>query len=321
MRVARRKTEIARHDADHGVRQGIQDHGAAGDLGVGAEAAAPQCVAEQDGAGGAGPIVLRGEGAAKGGLHAQHGQKAGGDAGAFQPRGIAGLGEIGGEIPPCLDAFEGVGEALPIAEIGGRRIHARVAARGIVFPDLDQAVGIRVGQRAQQDVIGQREGGGGGADAEGGHGDGGESEGGRPAQAARGPDQIAAQDVPVGGEGAGAGVGDGVEPECEYGEGIGCLRAPQREKGAEFGGVLGAEAGGIEVEQRAVEAHQALPRGEAAGAGHADQLRHAARFGFGDRAPERRDAVVAAALVIEFGRGRWRGSTSRPCSSMRCMER
>ena len=89
----------------------------------------PQCVAEQDGSGGAGAIVIRGEGASERGLYAEHGQQAGGDAGAFEPRGIARLGEIGGEIPPGFDALEGVGEALPIAVVGGRGIHAGIAAR------------------------------------------------------------------------------------------------------------------------------------------------------------------------------------------------
>ena len=207
----------------------------------------------------AGAIVVRGEGASEGGLHAEHGQQAGGDAGAFEARGIAGLGEIGGEIPPGFDALEGVGEALPIAVVGGRRIHARIAAGGIVFPDFDEAGGIGVGERAEQDVIGEGEGGGGGADAEGGDGDGGERECGRAAEAARGPGEVAAQDVPVGGEGAGAGIGDGVEPERENGERVGGLRAAQREEGAEIRGVLGAEAGGIEMEEGAIEAHQAFP--------------------------------------------------------------
>ena len=102
------------------------------------------------------------------------GSKSGGDAGAFEARGIAGLGKIGGEIPPGFDALEGVGQALPIAVIGGRGIHAGVAAGGVVFPDFDEAGGIGVGQRAEQDVVGEREGGGSGADAERGDGDGGE---------------------------------------------------------------------------------------------------------------------------------------------------
>ena len=81
----------------------------------------------------------------------------------------------------------------------------------------------------------------------------------RAAEAARGPDEIAAQDVPVRGDGAGEGIGDGFEPEREYGEGIGRLSATQGEEGAEILGVLGAEAGGIEVEEGAIETHQALP--------------------------------------------------------------
>ena len=55
------------------------------------------------------------------------------------------------------------------------------------------------------------------------------------------------------------GVGDRLEPECDYGEGVGRLSATQGEESAEILGVLGAEAGGIQVEEGAVEAHQALP--------------------------------------------------------------
>src|SRR5690242_7013464 len=45
------------------------------------------------------------------------------------------------------------------------------------------------------------------------------------------------------------------------------------------------------------------PRMESAIARHPDELREAARFGFGNFAAERSDAVVAAPLVIEFGDG------------------
>ena len=152
-----------------------------------------------------------------------------------------------------------MGEALPIAVVGRCGIHAGVAAGGIVFPDFDEAGGIGVGERAEEDVIGEREGGGGRADAEGGNGDGGESECGRAAEAAGGPGEVAAQDVPMGSDGAGAGIGDGVEPEEEDGERVGGLLEAECKKRAEIGGVLGAEAGGVEMEEGSVEAHQAFP--------------------------------------------------------------
>ena len=108
-------------------------------------------------------------------------------------------------------------------------------------------------------MIGEGECGGGGADAEGGDQDGGEGEGGRAAQGTRGPHDVAAKNVPVGGRGAGAGIGDGLEPERENGQRVGGLRAAEGEEGAEVGAILGAERGGIEMEEGAIEAHQALP--------------------------------------------------------------
>ena len=42
-------------------------------------------------------------------------------------------------------------------------------------------------------------------------------------------------------------------------ERVGGLRAAQGEEGAEVGAVLGAERGGIEMEEGAIEPHQALP--------------------------------------------------------------
>jgi hypothetical protein len=41
LRAAGREGEIGRHDADYGVRQGVENHGAAGDIGVGTEARTP----------------------------------------------------------------------------------------------------------------------------------------------------------------------------------------------------------------------------------------------------------------------------------------
>ena len=97
-------------------------------------------------------------------------------------------------------------------------------------------------------MIGEGERGGGGADTEGSDQDGGEGEGGRAAEGARGPSDVLAKDVPVRGRGAGAGIGDGLEPERENGRRVGGLGAAEGEEGAEFGAILGAERGGIEME-------------------------------------------------------------------------
>jgi len=56
----------------------------------------------------------------------------------------------------------------------------------------------------------------------------------------------------MGGDGAGTGIGDGVEPEEDDGEGVRGLLETERKEGAEIGSVLGAEAGGVEMEEGAV---------------------------------------------------------------------
>ena len=90
--------------------------------------------------------------------------------------------------------------------------------------------------------------------------DGGEGEGGRAAEAERAAQARSRRRMSQwAGEGAGAGIGDGFEPEREEGEGVGSLRAAEGEEGAEVLAILGAEAGGIEMEEGAIEAHQALP--------------------------------------------------------------
>ena len=52
--------------------RGVEKDGAAGDARVGTETRPPQRVAEEDGSGRAGAVVVRGEGASQRGLHAEH---------------------------------------------------------------------------------------------------------------------------------------------------------------------------------------------------------------------------------------------------------
>ncbi len=77
-------------------------------------------------------------------------------------------------------------------------------------------------------MVRQGERGGSRADAEGGDGDGREGESRRAAQAAGGPGEVPAQDVPVRGNGAGENIGDRVEPEEQNGERVGRLLETER---------------------------------------------------------------------------------------------
>ncbi len=86
--------KAAGHDANDGIGRVIKDDSAAEDGGVGAEVAAPEGIAQEDGARGFGSVVRRGEEAAHRGLHAEHGEEVASDGGALQALGIADSGQI-----------------------------------------------------------------------------------------------------------------------------------------------------------------------------------------------------------------------------------
>jgi hypothetical protein len=71
LRVARRKPELGRHDAENRVRLRIHQHLTADDAGIAAKLRPPQSIAEHQRARRAVAIVIRGERSANHGLHAQ----------------------------------------------------------------------------------------------------------------------------------------------------------------------------------------------------------------------------------------------------------
>ena len=184
---------------------------------------------------------------------------------------------LAAEIPPGFDALERVRQAFPIAVVGGRELHARIAARESSSQILTRRSESAIGERAEEDVVGERERGGGRADAEGGDGDGGEREAGRAAQAARGPGEVAAQDVPVRGDGAGDRYRRSPRARARArANGLDACARRSAKSAQQILGVLGAERRrDTDGAGRGRDA-SGLPRGESAGAGHADELGHAA---------------------------------------------
>ena len=102
------------------------------------------------------------------------------------------------------------------------------------------------------------------------------------------------------GSGGAGDVGNRFEPHEQNAQPPRILKATA-EVGLELGPVLGAERGRIEVQQRAKGRHRRL-RCEAARTRKTQELGKALGLCPGDRRAKWRDPVVAAALVVQFGR-------------------
>jgi len=174
--------EVARQDTDDGDILLVGTELFADDVGVTAVAALPEAVAENDDGGTIDDGLLGEEVAAEDGAHAEGGEEIGGDKadgdllGALvtfriaEVYGGAASTGCGGEL------LEETAALLIIVEIGRRDSGEGLAAGTVIVPDSCEAVGLQVGERAQQDSVDYGEHGGVGADAESECGDGDEGE-------------------------------------------------------------------------------------------------------------------------------------------------
>jgi len=108
-------------------------------------------------------------------------------------------------------------------------------------------------------VVGDRESGGGGADAQGGHRGHGEREPRRAPQGPRGEGEVLAQDVAVRAPRVYGDVHERLPPHRQRLEDARCVTAAPGEDGAHLVAVLGAEGCGIEAQERAIQSHHAFP--------------------------------------------------------------
>ncbi len=152
--------EPPRHHADDDPRIAVEHDGAPDDRAIGAEAAAPERVAEDDDAGAAEAVLGGVEVAAQGRRHAEDVEVAGAHPLALEE---LRLGRAGHRRPPGPEHGDPVEGARALLELGVHAVGALLAPAGIVrLPDHGDAPGAKIRQRLEQDRVhgaDRREGG------------------------------------------------------------------------------------------------------------------------------------------------------------------
>ena len=154
------------HDSDDGERTFVEVDGAADEMGIGAEAAAPEFFADDRDGRGAGPAVLGNEGAAQERRHLQDVEEPGGNNGGVRDERFAAAGD--GEIVLLISGQFGEHAVLRAHVL---EIHIRNAGEIHSFLRLglehnDELIGRGVRQWLEQNSVDDAEDGGVRADAE-----------------------------------------------------------------------------------------------------------------------------------------------------------
>ncbi len=257
LRVAIREVKARRHHADDDVRGLVERDGASEDVGVGAEDALPERLAQNEWPRAAG--VGGQERPAEHGVHAERLEEVRGREDALEPLRLTRPGEVHRRAREGGHARERRSPLLPVPEIARRDLDPRVAALRLVLPDAHQAIGLGKRQRPDQHVVGDREHRGRGADAERRDGQRRRGEGTRAAERAERVAQVVAQQVHVHARGVAKRLRDRDRPEREDGsEPCGIAPLPREDRG-HLRAVLVAERAREQMEQEAVDSHQAFP--------------------------------------------------------------
>ena len=203
--VRKEEAEVCGEDADDGGFVPAKADELADDGGVGAEAADPDRVGEDDDVGGVGEIVFGAEEAAEGGTGRDEGQEVGGGVGDFDLLGIAFAGEGTVGDPDAGDLIELFCALAEVVELEtGEGGTVGVAEAGV---EDGEAIGAGVGHRAEENGVDEAEDGGVGADADGQREDGESGKGGAATQLAEGVAEILGEGFECG---PGAMVADGL---------------------------------------------------------------------------------------------------------------
>ena len=253
--VAVGEVERARHHSDNGVAFVIEQHLAAQNLRIAPEAPLPQSVAEKQRAAGAFAIIGRRENASQERLHLQRGQHVAVDQGDVDAHRLAFAHQIHGVAVVRSHRREGVAHLFPIGIVGRRKLQARVARLGL--PQLHELLGMGERQGPQKNLVGERKGGGVGADAESYHQHGRGGESGSAPQGSRGVTQILPQYVGMDCQRVKEDFEEDADPQRRKSHGRGVAQAA-RQDAAHFAGVLVAKGSGVKMEQQTIEPHYAL---------------------------------------------------------------
>jgi len=158
-RPERREPETFRHDADDGVSLPVERDGGPHYIRIGREPGFPERMPQNDDTVAAEVLFVRAEHASDQRLDAQKRQDVGRQVQRVQLIGPLGAGEIGCPEFGRANPFERAGPRAPFEKRLGRYGRTAVA-------DDDEAAGIRVGERSQQDRVHDAEDCGVGANAE-----------------------------------------------------------------------------------------------------------------------------------------------------------
>jgi hypothetical protein len=150
--AAIRKAEPRGHDPDDGMRGSVDRDRAAEQVGA-AEAALPEPVAEDDDVRSAVLLLLGTEGAADQRLHAEQGQEIGGHAGPLDALGPRLVGERVARPRPHAERGEGAVLRPPREVVGDRDVDVSRGAVDALRIDGDEPVGVRIGERPDEDRV------------------------------------------------------------------------------------------------------------------------------------------------------------------------
>lgn len=248
--------EASPHHSEYGIRFVIEQQLAPENRGIPAKSPLPQSIAEQQRAGGAFAIIGWAECPSQQRLHSQQGQHAAIDLRDGEPLGVTLAYQVHLVGVVRSQGFKGAVPVFPIAIVGRRKLQARRTGHGL--PQFHQPLGLREGKGPQQYLVGQREGRGIGSHSQRHHQHGSNSEPGSAPQRTRGMAEILAQDVGVHCRGVAEHFEERADPQRGQ---CGCGGVPKaaREDGAHFTSIFMAEGSGVEMKEKPVEAHHALP--------------------------------------------------------------
>ncbi len=136
-------------DAGHGERFTVERDGLADDIGIGAERAFPETIAENGHGGFAGFVLLRQQQAAKQGLCTEHVEQAGLCSHAIDEFGLLTASQREGAALGEGHLLEGVVFVLDVNVLAWRGPVAENADGGRMEPYGSEAVRLRIGERTQ----------------------------------------------------------------------------------------------------------------------------------------------------------------------------
>ena len=180
-------------DANDGAGRAVERDDGPDNVGIAAEAGAPERVREEDDGMAFGAAFLSGEGAAQRGADAEHGEEIRRDAGDGYLHRLANTGEVEVVAGP-RGGFEGAGVVAEqlVAEQG------EWALVGVRIENADELLRLAVGKGTQQQRAGDGEDGGVGSDGEGEGEDGDEGEAGVAAEHAQAEAEVAEERLHAG---------------------------------------------------------------------------------------------------------------------------